>query len=147
MLKDKRWVLFVFLIFQILQGCSLGKTSIIQNDGSGKEFVETDLYFGLCKNEVCASENDFVSNEEWTGFLDHYIAPQFTDGLTVIDSAGQWINKSGNLIKEKSKIVVLVYPGSEKAEESIERIRESYKTLFHQESVLKIKHQRIDVSF
>ena len=147
MLKDKSRILFILLILQIFQGCSLGQKNILPREGSVDEFVEAELIFGLCKNDLCASENDFVSQEEWTGFLDDYITPLFTNGLTVVDSTGQWINKSGKLIKEKSKIVILLYPSSKKAEESIERIRENYRTLFHQESVLKIKHTKVNVSF
>jgi hypothetical protein len=147
MLKLKTWFLAGFLTFQILQGCSSGKQNLMPSSGTGKEFVETELYFGLCKNDVCASENDFVSDQEWTSFLEKYVAPRFTDRLTVIDSTGRWMNKSGKLIQEKSKIIILVYPSSKKAEESIERIQENYKALFHQESVIKINHTKIDVSF
>jgi hypothetical protein len=117
------------------------------NERSAGEFVETLLFFGSCKNDICVSKKDFVSEKEWTSFLDNYIVPKFTDGLTVVDSTGQWRNKSGKFIKEKSKIVILLYPDSKKAEGLIEAIRENYKTLFHQESVLKIKHTKVDVSF
>ena len=147
MLKGRKWTLLILLIFQILQGCSFGQKNIMPSEGSAGEFVETELLFGLCRNDLCVSKNDFVSEEEWTRFLDHYITPLFANGLTVVDSTGQWINKSGTLIKEKSKIVIILYPNSKKAEESIERIREDYRTLFHQESVLKIKHIKVNVSF
>jgi len=147
MLKDKCWILCIVLVIQILQGCSLGQKTVMPDEQSAVEFVETLLFFGLCKNDLCVSKKDFVPEKEWTSFLDNYIVPKFTDGLTVVDSTGQWRNKSGKLIKEKSKIVILVYPSSKKAEESIETIRENYKTLFHQESVLKIKQTKVDVSF
>jgi hypothetical protein len=131
----------------MVQGCSFGQKHVVPSEGSSAEFVETELIFGLCKNELCASENDFVSEKEWADFLDDYITANFPNGLTVLDSTGQWRNKSGKVIKEKSKIVILVYPDSKKSEESIEQIRKNYKTLFHQESIIKIKRTKVNVAF
>src|SRR5437762_10995482 len=142
MLKNKSWIFFILLTFQILQGCALEQKNVMRGEGSTGEFVETILFFGLCKNDLCVSKKDFVSEKEWTGFLDNYITPKFTDGLTVMDSTGQWRNRSGKLIKEKTKIVILLYSDSKKAEGFIEAIRENYKTLFHQESVIKISHAK-----
>jgi hypothetical protein len=147
MLKNRSWIFFIFLILQVLQGCSLGRERMRPDERSADRFVETILLFGLCKNELCESKKDFVTDKEWISFVNNYIIPKFTDGLTVVDSTGQWRNKSGKLIKEKSKIVILLYPDSIKSEGLIEAIRENYKTLFHQESVLKIKHAKVDVSF
>ena len=147
MLKYKSRVLFTLLPLLFLQGCSAGQKNVVPEGRSVIEYAETDLIFGLCKNDLCASENDFVSEEEWTSFLDNYIIPQFPDGLTVVNAIGQWRDKSGKLIKERSKVVVLVYPSGLKSEQSVERIRASYKTLFHQDSVLKIRKTKVDVSF
>ena len=147
MQKNTGWILCIVLFLQLLQGCASGQKNVIPDEKSFDEFSETVLFFGLCKNEVCASKKDFVSEKEWTKFLDDFITPEFTNGLTVVDSAGRWINKSGKLIKERSKIVILLHPSGQKSEESIEHIRENYKTLFHQQSVLKIRHANVDVSF
>lgn len=66
--------------------------------------------------------------------------PSFKEGLTIIDSDGQWMMQTGEVIKEGSKIVILLYDGGSSAEvdESIEQIKETYKKLFNQEAVLRI---------
>src|SRR5215468_2418628 len=54
-----------------------------------------------------------VSEAKWTRFLDQEIVPRFIDGLTVFDAIGRWRNRTSNtIIRERSKIVEIVLPGS-----------------------------------
>ena len=101
----------------------------------GTPYVETLLVFGLSK-----PDGGTVSEAEWQSFVDTYVTPGFKEGLTIIDSDGQWMMQSGEVIKEGSKIVILLYDGgsSSEADESIEQIKETYKKLFNQEAVLRI---------
>ena len=129
-------VFFLTLNIVCCAACSTAKTS-----------VKTELYFGLCKNDTCLAESDFISESEWQEFVNKFVMPRFPGGLTVIEANGQWENsQSGKLIREKTKILVLLHKQSPVDEESIESIRNSYKKLFGQESVMKV-NSKIDLSF
>ena len=98
----------------------------------GEPFLRTELFFGLSKPD------GKVTEEEFQQFLAHNITPRFPDGLTVVTGLGQFRNARGTIIQERSKLVILLYPPPQaKASGRIERIREEYKTLFQQESVLR----------
>jgi len=77
-----------------------------------------------------------VSDEQWLQFLDEEITPRFPDGLTVYDAAGQWWDKATNrIIREPSKIVLIVLPGGAGDHPRLNEIAEAYKRNFRQQSV------------
>jgi hypothetical protein len=77
-----------------------------------------------------------VSEEQWLKFLDEEITPRFPDGLTVYDAAGQWWDKATNrIIREPSKIVLIVLPGGAGDHPRLNEIAEAYKRNFRQQSV------------
>ena len=77
-----------------------------------------------------------VSEEQWLKFLDEEITPRFPDGLTVYDAAGQWWDKATNrIIREPSKIVLIVLPGGAGDHPRLNEIAEAYKRSFRQQSV------------
>jgi hypothetical protein len=101
--------------------------------GSGFEAFERDaLYFGRA-----IPAGGQVSDAEWGAFLDENVTPAFPQGLTVIDATGQWSGVQGGVVRERSKIVVLVHPRSEKDEAAITRIVGTYRLRFAQEAVLQ----------
>jgi Protein of unknown function (DUF3574) len=98
-------------------------------------FVRTELYFGTARRGIAP-----VSDAEWRDFLDFVITKRFPEGLTVITADGQFQDDSGNVIKEKTIVLILLYPLKEwkKRNESIEFIRDTYKKAFKQQSVLRV---------
>ena len=103
-------------------------------DGSsGDAFKRTELYFGSVKPD--GSE---VTPEEFEIFVDKEVTPSFPDGLTRLEGNGQWRNSTGEIIKERSYVLILLYPiGDRAANGEIQEIREDYKRLYEQESVLR----------
>ncbi len=101
----------------------------------GTPYVQTILVFGLSK-----TDGGSVSEEEWINFVDTFVTPEFREGLTIVDSDGQWMMENGEVIKEGSKILILLYDNESSAEvdDTIEQIKETYKKLFNQEAVLRI---------
>ncbi len=95
--------------------------------------VKTELYFGLRR-----PDGGVVSKSEWERFVDEHITPRFQCGLTIVDANGQWMGKEGEVTKEKTKIVILLHDDNEDANTSIEYIRDKYKKLFGQESVMRV---------
>jgi hypothetical protein len=87
-----------------------------------------------------------VSDADFRKFMDEDVTPKFPDGLTVLDGGGQWRGAENKLIREASKVVLIVLPKGREVSGRIDAVRSAYKTRFHQESVLLIT-QAACVSF
>lgn len=81
-----------------------------------------------------------VSEEEWRDFLAGTVTPAFPDGLTALDGAGQWRDPAGRILIERSKVLVLVLPGSDAAaaRARLRPVEAAWKARFHQQSVLTV---------
>ena len=98
----------------------------------GSIFHRTELYFGRNK------PGGEVSEEQFAHFLAVEVTKRFPDGLTLIDGLGQFLDSSGTIVKEKSKLLILFYPLSDRqADGRVEDVRTAYKGQFQQESVLR----------
>jgi hypothetical protein len=87
-----------------------------------------------------------VSDDDFHQFVDKELTTRFPEGLTVLDGGGRWRDAADNLIRESSKVVLLVLPRTGDPQSRVEAVRTAYKTRFHQDSVLLIT-QRSCVSF
>jgi hypothetical protein len=79
-----------------------------------------------------------VSEADFRKFMDEDVTPKFPDGLTVLDGGGQWRGAENKLIREASKVVLIVLPKGRDVSGRIDSVRNAYKGRFHQESVLLI---------
>ncbi|PSB07549.1 hypothetical protein C7B62_19540 [Pleurocapsa sp. CCALA 161] len=116
-------------------------TDLIDNDPI-PELIQEDLYFG--RNITGGGE---VSEAEFQAFIDAEITPRFPDGLTVYEADGQFLDSTGKLIKEPSKVVSLIFEDTAENEAAIEQITQAYKQQFQQESVLQVVDEEIQVTF
>src|SRR4051812_19016376 len=57
-------------------------------------------------------DNPGVSDADFARFMDQEVTPRFPDGLTVLDGGGQWRGQENKLIREASKVVLIVLPNS-----------------------------------
>jgi hypothetical protein len=108
-------------------------------------FVRTELFFGSNRPNLPP-----VSDADWSQFLDGTITRCFPDGLTVLTGDGQFRNSTGQIIRERSFVLILLYPVETRRASSakIEFIREAYKAAFQQESVLRVDdRQPVSVAF
>jgi hypothetical protein len=80
-----------------------------------------------------------VSDAQFRKFTDEELTPRFPDGLTVLDGGGQWKGADQKLIREASKVVVLVLPrhGGDTLRK-LGEVRAAYVARFHQDSVLMV---------
>lgn len=95
----------------------------------------TELYFGSSK-----PDGSVVSEKKFQRFVDEQVTPRFPDGLTLLTGNGQFKNSAGVILKERSMVLILLYPIEPQDTSSlkIEEIREAYKGAFQQESVLRV---------
>jgi len=108
-------------------------------------FVRTELFFGTDRQD-----GPDVSEEEFQWFLKEIVTQEFPDGLTVLTGIGQFRDSTGEIIQEKSKLLILLYPqeATRSSSRKIEKIREDYKRYFQQQSVLRVDDPRpVRVSF
>jgi hypothetical protein len=102
--------------------------------GQAEPFLRTELYFGTSR-----PNGSVVSEAEFQQFLDQEITPRFPDGLTLLTGLGQFRGSSGRIIRERSMLLILLYPkqAERSSGEKIEQIRAAYLRAFQQESVLR----------
>ena len=79
-----------------------------------------------------------VSEDDWRRFVDEVVTPRFPEGLSVMDVQGQWRMSTGVVVREPSKVLLLVLDGGPDDQAKIANIRQAYKDRFHQESVLLV---------
>jgi hypothetical protein len=97
-------------------------------------FARTELYFGRSK-----SDGSTVTEEELRRFLDREVTPRFPSGLTLVSGTGQFRGSSGMITREDSVLLILLYSTADnQSSAKVDRIRESYKQAFQQESVLRV---------
>jgi hypothetical protein len=77
-----------------------------------------------------------VTERLWSQFLAGEITPRFPDGLTVIDGSGQWRDAaSRRILREKTKVLMVVVADDAQAYERIDALVAAYKRRFDQQSV------------
>jgi uncharacterized protein DUF3574 len=77
-----------------------------------------------------------VSEPAWQRFLAREVTPRFPDGLTVMNAFGQWRDRAtGRLVREPSKVVMIVLPGHADDQARLDAVVAAYKSRFHQQSV------------
>jgi len=78
-----------------------------------------------------------VSDAAFADFLAREITPRFPDGMTVVDARGQWRDgERGRIVREPSKLVLLIFRDDAARRESLSTIVDTYKNRFRQQSVL-----------
>ncbi len=98
-----------------------------------ESWARTELYFGLSR-----PDGSVISDAEFQGFVDDEVTPRFPDGLTLLAGAGQWRGDDGAIVKEESRVLVLLHPETPEVEAELEAVRGAYIEQFAQESVLRV---------
>jgi hypothetical protein len=119
----------------LLAGCaSVREASAGPPCPAGQERLRTaQLFFGPSPGGPAA-----VSKADFQRFVDEEVTPRFPDGLTVMDGGGRWRGSENLLIRQASKVVLIVLPKRGDSGQRIEAVRTAYRSRFHQESVLLI---------
>lgn len=114
-------------------GAITSRTDGTACNAGASRMARVELVFGLSRR----AQPD-VTDTEWTSFLNAEITPRFPDGLTILDAYGQWRRPNGEITKEPSRMLVILYRASPAADDKIEAIRTAWKSRFSQDSVMRI---------
>ncbi len=148
LIRSPRWlalsmtVLLVLVSVATLAPAALGQVVPAARDDNaavracrdGDPFFRTELFFGSNK-----PDGTVVSEADFQKFLNDEITPRFPDGLTLLTGLGQFKNSSGLIERERSMLLILLYPrdSARDASRKIDQIRAIYERRFDQESVLR----------
>ena len=96
-------------------------------------FVEYRLFMGRS-----SQSGEVVDDAAWAAFLSDTVTPRFPDGLTVLDAQGQWRGSEGMILKQRSKLLIILAPTGDDKMRLTEEVSDEYKRRFDQESVLRV---------
>jgi hypothetical protein len=78
-----------------------------------------------------------VSEAAWRGFVDEVVTPRFPEGLSVLDTAGQY--RAGDAIqRERSKLLIIVGPDPRDLDARLDAVIAAWKARFRQQAVLRV---------
>lgn len=122
-------------VLAALVGCWMAASAAGAEDlacvAPAKRQVVAELMFGRNIGEVLG-----VSEEAWSRFVDQEVTPRFPDGLTVLESYGQWRDTaSGRIVREPGKVLRIILGGPED-EPKLAEVAALYKQRFSQQSVI-----------
>ena len=67
------------------------------------DFLRTELFFGTAKPDGVVTDEEFFASSI-------VITPRFPDGLTLLKGDGQFRDEEGEIVKEESFVLILLYP-------------------------------------
>ena len=120
------------LVLLALVACAPSANEASCPDGS-ERFDEYRLFFGRNIGDA-----EGVNDDDWRAFLADTVTPRFPDGLSVFDAAGQWRNSQGEIVRERSKMVLILAVPDSDATQMLDEITQEYRQHFNQESVLRV---------
>lgn len=93
----------------------------------------SSLFFG-----TAIADQGRVEAADWDRFVEEVIVPRFPDGFTLLAGQGAWrSSRSGEVVREDSRILLVLHEGDRAADRALEAIAADYKARFRQESVLR----------
>src|SRR5262249_15198766 len=126
--RTRRSVVAALLLTSALTACAAATNP----SGLRPAHVER-LYFGRNIGDTAT-----VSDSAWNRFVQETLTPEFPEGATVWDAAGQWRAPDGSLVRERSFVVELVHVVTPEVEARVNRVMTAYKQRFAQQSVLRL---------
>ncbi|MBU1670708.1 MAG: DUF3574 domain-containing protein [Actinobacteria bacterium] len=124
----------VVLLVPVLAAVVLVAASGCGGSGTDAEktaFVQTELYLGL---EIPAGGQ--VSGEQFATFLDEVVTPAFPAGLTVFDSYGQMRQSDGKIVRQTTKVLLLVHEDTKANSDAVSKLISSYRSRFENPQVM-----------
>jgi len=77
-----------------------------------------------------------VSESRWTQFVAREITSRFPNGFSIVDAQGQWLDSdTRKIVRERSKLVTIVFGDAAGAQQKIDDIVAAYKGRFRQQAV------------
>lgn len=101
-----------------------------------KPALEINLYFG--RDKPAGGE---VSEAEWASFVNESVTPHFPAGLSVFNVEGQFRDRSGRIVRERTKLLVVVVFDAPAHAAKVMAVTEAYNRRFGQHSVFRVEQR------
>ena len=105
-------------------------------EAKSNQWFSTEIYFG--RNISAGGE---ISEQQFTEFLSNEVTPAFPAGMTVYDAYGQMQHSNREIVKQKTKVVVLVHKNSKADDDAINKITTAYRSKFGNPQVMLLTKQ------
>ena len=124
-----------FLLLCGVAGCGTSHSTTTPHGVSHTEFywIRTELYFGMKR-----LDGSSVTDSQWQDYVRREVTPRFPKGFTVVPADGQYMDQSGNLTVEHSRVLVILHIGDADARHKLSEIAAAYCKQFDQESVMRV---------
>jgi hypothetical protein len=129
------------LLFGLLSAEASEAAQAIRCRAPLEPWTQVELYFGRG-----LGGDAVVSEEAFRDFVAQDVTPLFPEGLSVIDVAGQFRDSAGTIVREPSKLLILLVPDVAAVAPDVDTIIAAYKERFDQQSVLHAE-QPVCVAF
>jgi len=100
---------------------------------SSQRMVQTELYFGLM-----GPEGGIIADSSFDRFVRQEVTPQFPQGYTVMPAQGQWQMDDGEIVREPSRVILILHPREPQLSAKLDSIADRYCRSFDQEAVMRI---------
>jgi len=107
-----------------------------EHEAKSNQWFSTEIYFG--RNIPAGGE---ISEQQFTEFLSNEVTPAFPAGMTVYDAYGQMQHSDREIVKQKTKVVVLVHKNSKADDDAINKIITAYRSKFRNPQVMLLTKQ------
>lgn len=121
----------------LLAACAAGgcaSTPVARCPAGMARSVEDTLYFGAQR-----PGGGVVTEAEWTRFAQDTVAPAFPEGFTTWPAQGAWRGNEGVLLREDSRVLVVVHADDAAADAAVQGVADAYQARFEQEAVLRTR--------
>ena len=102
-----------------------------KHEAQSIQWFSTEIYFGRH-----FSARGEITDQQFAQFLSDHVTPAFPAGMTVYDAYGQAQHSSGEIVKQKTKVVVLVHKNSKADDDAINKIITAYRSQFGNPQVM-----------
>lgn len=107
------------------------KNESTEYEAKSNHWFSTEIYFG---RRISAGGE--ISERQFADFLLNQVTPAFPTGMTVYDAYGQMQRRNGEIVKQKTKVVVLVHRNAKADEDAINKIIGAYRSGFGNPQVM-----------
>ncbi|MEV6551477.1 DUF3574 domain-containing protein [Streptomyces sp. NPDC051597] len=120
-------------VSEVAYGTAPSATAAAPGTGQGSPHIATHLYFGTGRHQGKPP----ITEAEFMKFVADVITPRFPAGLTLQEGRGQWRDKDGDINRERSYELTVLYPVAQARarDRDIEYIRRLYCATYELESV------------
>jgi len=120
----------VLAILVACAGCGAKSTA----KSSQPPWVRSEIYCGLQK-----AAGGTVTPADFADFLNQVVTPAFPAGLTVLDSYGQMQKTDKTIVKQTTKVLLLVHQKTGANADAIQKVISSYRSRYGNPQIMYLQ--------